>query len=201
MNVNISTYCTVSNHLVKVNGTEYFEGAPDEPNFLKALYQKLEMSYPKFFKMDDLSKLGVLGVELLKLHNPEISNYLDDEIGLVFQTSKGCISSDLSHQEKVNKKSPSPSIFVYTLANIVIGEISIKNKWFGESILFIAEENDTSSTINYLKSLILTNKSKCCILGIIDAYDNKTELKMALITKQELGIALNEQNLKAIFEK
>ena len=103
MNVNISTYCTVSNHLVKVNGTEYFEGAPDEPNFLKALYQKLEMSYPKFFKMDDLSKLGVLGVELLKLHNPEISNYLDDEIGLVFQTSKGCISSDLSHQEKVTK--------------------------------------------------------------------------------------------------
>ena len=40
------------------------------------------------------------------------------------------------------KELPSPSVFVYTLPNIMIGEICIRNHFKGESFFFISENPD-----------------------------------------------------------
>ena len=56
---------------------------------------------------------------------------------LIKQNEHSCLETDIEHQEEVNKQKASPAVFVYTLPNIVIGEISIRNKWFGESAFFL----------------------------------------------------------------
>lgn len=202
MSLTIQTYCTIHAGTVKVNDKVVFDGATVETDFLKGLYQFLEMNYPKFFKMDNLSKLGVLGVELLKKEDLSLTNLEDDELGMVFQSEKGCLESDLQHQERVNNQSPSPAVFVYTLANIVIGEISIRNKWFGESIFFIEKESELSALISYSKSLILTGKSSCCLVGVIESFNDQHELVMALITRDNgTGMPFDQANLKKIMSK
>ncbi len=210
MNLNISTYCSIENGSVAVNGTEVYNGKSSEETFLKGLYQHLEMNYSKFYKMDNLSKLGVLGIEILKNNHKELYEMEDDAIALVFQSEKGCLESDLEHQAKVDSKSPSPAVFVYTLANIVIGEISIRNKWFGESIFFIEKEEEKngiketelSTLINYSKSLILTGKSKVCIVGVLESYKNEHSLNLALVLPEANNkIELNEIKLKKIFSR
>jgi hypothetical protein len=43
--------------------------------FIKALYKKETISYPKFYKMDNLSKLGFLGAEMLLRDNSFFDRY------------------------------------------------------------------------------------------------------------------------------
>src|SRR5690349_16349151 len=54
-----------SNCIIK-NGLSIFERTTEDlPGFLQVAYQFLDIKYPKFYKMDNLSKLGWLGTEVL----------------------------------------------------------------------------------------------------------------------------------------
>jgi len=62
----ISSYCVIENNSIAVNGEKQFEidnGSFSE--FAKAAYKKFEIDYPKFFKMDNLSKLAFLTSEII----------------------------------------------------------------------------------------------------------------------------------------
>ena len=107
------------------------ESSPGE--FFTAAYRYFNISYAKFFKMDNLCKLGFLASELL-LQGKNISEvYRGDEVGLLLSNAGSSIDTDRNHQKSISKRDeyfPSPSVFVYTLANIVIGEICIRHKLF-----------------------------------------------------------------------
>ncbi|HEY9194837.1 MAG TPA: hypothetical protein VIM77_01185, partial [Mucilaginibacter sp.] len=64
--LNITAHCVISNNVVYSNGNPVYEhkGA-DIGAFLLAVYQQFEVKYPKFYKMDNLSKLGLLATEVL----------------------------------------------------------------------------------------------------------------------------------------
>ena len=62
----IKSFCTIQNNQVSLNGEVIFSTEPTAfSDFSKKTYQHLEVNYPKFFKMDNLSKLAFLGAELL----------------------------------------------------------------------------------------------------------------------------------------
>lgn len=180
MKLCLTTYCTIDKQTAKLNG-EIVYTASESENFLKEIYKTMELDYSKFYKMDNLSKLGLLGVELLLQKRPELKSLKNDEVGVVLQGRMGCMDSDVLHQSEVNRKSPSPAVFVYTLPNIVIGEISIRNKWYGESIFFIGKNNEFSSLVSYTKSLILSGKSKCCIVGFVDSFEGNHQLSLGVV--------------------
>ena len=100
----------------------------------------------------------------------------------------------------MNEKSPSPAIFVYTLSNIVIGEISIRNKWFGESSLFIEKSGDYSTIYQFAKLQLNLNKSQACIIGFIDSFNDQHKLGFSVIKKNGNGEEFTEGNLNKIFE-
>lgn len=200
MSINIKTYCHISNYSVTVNGADLDGLNVDTDDILKEIYQHLAIDYPKFYKMDNLSKLGVLGVELLKNSAAFLLDLKEDELGIVLQTEKGCLESDMNHQARVDEKSPSPAIFVYTLSNIVIGEISIRNKWFGESIMFINTEDDLAGVIRHSTSLIDINKAQACLIGTVDSFEGQHNLNLAIVDKNGVGPDFNLENLKHIFE-
>ena len=62
----IQCYCTIQNNEIILNGDVVLKLEPTTfSDFSKKAYQNFEMNYPKFFKMDNLSKLAFLGAELL----------------------------------------------------------------------------------------------------------------------------------------
>jgi hypothetical protein len=68
---------------------------------------------------------------------------------------------------------PSPSVFVYTLPNILIGEICIKHQVKGENAFFVSEEFDSEQINNYVTSLFNQGKINACICGWVELLREK----------------------------
>ena len=58
--------CRIEKESIYLNGEEVFTATGEDfSSFAKGAYRHLELNYPKFFKMDKLSKLAFLGAEYL----------------------------------------------------------------------------------------------------------------------------------------
>ena len=51
---------------VVVNGVSRDVPTAEDGNWTKALYTKLELSYPKFYKMDSLAKMAFLSLQMME---------------------------------------------------------------------------------------------------------------------------------------
>ena len=107
---------------------------------LMELYRQQVGDYPKFFKMDTLCKLGFLLTELLVAGEPDRFRPREDRAVLVF-SREGCVANDRNYAVTM-ADFPSPALFVYTLPNIVSGEVCIRNKYAGESSAYVLERYD-----------------------------------------------------------
>ncbi len=150
-------------------------GAPSlvhtEENWLKAAYQQLEVDYPKFYKMDVLSKMAFICVEHLKKNGPE-NWFVSEKTPQIIANANASTYTDFQFIESYqNGKSPSPSLFVYTLPNIVTGELAIRNKWYGQNWFFIIEELDWIFLEQQI-SLNLYDYSGYLICGWTDVRDS-----------------------------
>ncbi len=175
----ISKHIEISPESLKVDGKQVLKG-DGETSFVKQMYSHYELKYPKFHKMDLLCKLGVLASDVA-LKELDISQYADDDIALIFNNSDSSLESDVKHQEAVNALEPSPAVFVYTLANIVMGEISIRNKWYGEQFFTVSEKPDIDFLYKQVKSLFNNKKAKACFIGIINSLGDDYSCKLIFI--------------------
>jgi hypothetical protein len=105
--------------------------------FSRVIYKHYGMDYSKFYKMSPLSKLGFLAAELL-LSGEELSGIDPSRISVFLANRSSSLHTDAIYQDSVASK-PSPAIFVYTLPNIVIGEICIRHGITGEGIFLVQE--------------------------------------------------------------
>ena len=64
MRLSVISYCRITNNKVIFNGKDLSVQRTDA-SWLNDIYRSLNISYPKFFKMDNLSKAGFLASELL----------------------------------------------------------------------------------------------------------------------------------------
>ncbi len=199
MSVKFTTYSRIREGRASINEVVFYES--DDTDFLKGLYKRLDLNYSKFYKMDQLSKLGLLAVELILTKRPDLTNLRDDAIAMVFQSENGCLETDVNHQNDVNRETASPAVFVYTLSNIVIGEISIKNKWYGESIFFIEKSGELKNLLNHSKSLILTGKAEVCFLARLEAFDDRLEADLVMIEDVKGGVDLTLDNFRKYFDE
>ena len=115
---------------------------------LSALYRAYVKDYPKFFKMDLLSKLGVIATELLVKDEPGRFTPREDRAVLLLSHS-GPLCDDCNYQKTISGDDyfPSPALFVYTLANIVTGEIAIRNKYEGDTTAYGLEAFDPAQLV------------------------------------------------------
>lgn len=129
---------------VKVDG-KVIMMRDSESEFVTRIYREFVGGYPKFYKMDGLSQLGFVAAELL------LSGIEDkSEFGVSLVTRCGCLFTDLAFIETVAHNSnfyPSPSLFVYTLPNIVAGEIAIRHGIYGETCVYMANDRDEAEVI------------------------------------------------------
>lgn len=117
---------------------------PSDRGILFDLYQKYAKGYSKFFKMDMLSQLGFIGAEILLQRYP-LTTEQHEDCALIFGNSCSSIKNDMDYLKTISSSDnyyPSPSLFVYTLPNIVTGEIAIRHKLYGETCFYVLENKE-----------------------------------------------------------
>lgn len=142
-------------------------------SLLTSLYKQMIGDYPKFYKMDGLSRLGFVASEILL--NAE-KGETDEERAIIFFNHSSSIASDRNYKESIKDKDnyfPSPSIFVYTLPNIVTGEIAIRNHFQGETSFFILPDKDEKMMEEILQASCRDAQSKSFLTGWIDYEDER----------------------------
>ena len=210
----ITNWCKISNQSVTVNNKKevFEENFPNFAAFIKNLYKKGQISYPKFYKMDNLSKLGFLGAEILLSESDVLKKYGTEEIGVIMANSSSSLDTDLDYQELIRDKSnyfPSPAVFVYTLPNILIGEICIRHKIKGENAFLISEEFNSNLIYNYVNELFTRNRVDSCFCGWVEVMGDKFNAFCVLVEKagratppEATGfkpIVFNNENLNFLF--
>lgn len=167
----------------------------ESSDFLSSLYEKLDINYPKFFKMDALCKLGIAATHVL-LKDFDKAAYQPGELGIVLSNRSGSIEADINYFES-SRSYPSPSLFVYTLPNIVIGEISIRYGFKGENAFFISERFDADWMVFYVNNLMQYQGIKACICGWVDVENDEYDARFFLIELgKENGLNFTADNLR-----
>ena len=153
-------------------------------SLLTSLYKQMIDDYPKFYKMDGLSRLGFVASEILLNTEKEET---EEEKAIIFFNHSSSIASDRNYKESIKDKDnyfPSPSIFVYTLPNIVTGEIAIRNHFQGETSFFILPDKDERLMEEILQASCRDAQNKSFLTGWIDYEDERhfeAELKICRI--------------------
>jgi hypothetical protein len=201
INQHITAHCVISNNVVYSNGKAMFENREADVNaFLLSVYQHLEAKYPKFYKMDNLAKLGFLASEVLLKDSAISEKYGDNAIGIVLTNSNSSLDADIKYYDQA-KTAASPALFVYTLPNIVIGEISIKNKFKGENAFFVFDAFDAAFVEQYVAYLLNNNILQACICGWVDLLkdDYKAVLYLVEQYESETSVPFTADNMNKIY--
>ncbi len=104
------------------------------------LYRTHVGDYPKFFKMDSLARLGFVASEILLKDSPKA------DYGVLLFNRSSSLADDTAFQATIQNRSnwfPSPALFVYTLPNIVTGEIAIRNHFQTETNFMVLDAPHT----------------------------------------------------------
>lgn len=137
---------------------------------LTELYRSRVNDYPKFFKMDELSKLGFIASELLLQAAGSRHQDSDDRAVILFNRSSS-VCNDRKYQATIQEGDnyyPSPSLFVYTLPNIVTGEIAIRNGWYGETAFYVLDHYDAALIQATIEASLRDGTTQSALCGWLD---------------------------------
>ena len=184
MAVQILASCQIDPGKVLVNDRLVFSSETDQASvFFVEAYQHLGISYPKFFKMDRLCQLAILGSEYL--FGAIDVKFDEEELALYFVCGRSSLDSDLRHQALINEGgNVSPAVFVYTLPNILLGELAIKNRWYGENLLILEPDFSLENWLEEAGLLISSGKARFCLGGWVDVCGEEFQLKMYLVAPE-----------------
>lgn len=203
----IYDYCTIENNEIVLNGTSIFKIEPTTfADFSKQAYRNFEINYPKFFKMDSLSKLAFLGAELLlksELSDNELAKQIENNTALVLANKSSSLDTDVKYQESISDKEnyyPSPAVFVYTLPNICLGEISIRHQLKSENSFFIFDTFNSEFISNYANTLLNSNKAETVLCGWVEFFNEEYKSFLCLIGKEKNQKYQNE-TIETLYNK
>jgi hypothetical protein len=196
----VTSYCSVRNHQLKLNGNTLLARETELPftDFIKSAYDLNAASYLKFFKMDDLCKLAFVASETLLKNRKLSEQYGSENVSLVFANKSSSLDTDIKYYQTV-KEFPSPSLFVYTLPNIMLGEISIRQKFKGKNAFFIFQAFQADFLCNYATRLINDQKAKAVVIGWVELLKNEYDAFLCLAEDAEAGTALTTENLSKLY--
>lgn len=192
----IRKYCHVTNRSATVNGEAIpVADAAKDGTFLTALYRSLQIDYPKFFKMDSLSKLGFLASELvLRDEKPRFTPR--EDVAVICFNRSSSLATDTLYQATIQREGsyyPSPSLFVYTLPNIVAGEIAIRNKFFGETSFYVCEEWSAQQALRATRHALSDGRTRAVLAGWVECFEEACEAFMVLVdTQNQPGVPVDE---------
>jgi len=180
LGISLETYSRIKDDEVHINGELFHQHTGDQP-FMRSLYRLMGVTHPKFFKMDALSQLGFLGSEMTLIRS-KMEQYENDEIAILFSNRSSSLPTDFQYNKTLKSGIASPSLFVYTLPNIEVGEICIRHKLYGENNFFISERFDAKLLLDQCEALFQDNATKAVLIGWTEISEDKQDGFFAFIT-------------------
>lgn len=174
-----------------MNGNIIFEDNETEFSaFIKAAYIHLEVAYSKFFKMDNLSKLAFMAADVL------LKDETDKNLAIVLSNKASSLDTDRKYQKSISDTDafyPSPAVFVYTLPNICMGEISIKHGLHSENAFFIYDKFNPSALKDYANCLLNDGHTKKVLCGWVDIDNGKYDAFLYVVSKKGIFAHTTEE--------
>lgn len=172
------------------------KGSSDIP---LAVYQQAGINYTKFFKMDPLSRVAFLATELLL---PAVMHVDKHRIATVISTGSGCLEVDKKFEESRHSLA-SPALFVYTLPNIMLGEIDIRHGFKGEQMCTVSEKPDPAWLAFYVSDLLQYRGTQACLCGHVEAAADIVSATLLWVSKAPpvpgTALPFTLANLESIF--
>ncbi len=173
---------TIRPGVVERDGTVIFNSSEtDFAPFIREAYKNLGDNNMKFYKMDDLCKLGYVAAGYLLKE----TDYQPEEIGIILANASSSLDTDCKHQTLISKegdKVASPAVFVYTLPNVVLGEICIRHKIKGENTFFVCPHYEPDSLEDYARIVMAKGKLRTCIIGWCELMDGQYQAEFKQLT-------------------
>lgn len=150
-----------------------------QSSLLTALYKQIMGNYPKYYKMDGLCRLGFIASELLLKAERDEGSFTEDinkTRAIVFFNRSSSIASDKKYLASIVEKDnyfPSPSVFVYTLPNIVTGEIAIRNGYHGETSFYILPHKNELLMQDIIETTFMDEQTTSVLTGWLDYEDSE----------------------------
>jgi hypothetical protein len=185
----ITHYCIIRDQSIIRDGKVLFTAKGSSLNeFLLDAYTFLKVDYPKFYKMDNLSKLGFLAAEVLLKDRTLVNDYAAESVAVVLSNAHSSQDTDMRYAASARTMA-SPALFVYTLPNIVAGEICIRHKIKGENAFFIAPAFDPELMADYTAMVLSPDAGTgACIGGWVDVLGEHHDVFLYLQEKNKPGL-------------
>lgn len=175
----ITSFCKIKDmQVTSGEGSTQFN-TESVDGFSSMVYESVDVEYPKFYKMDMQSRLGFLASEIL-LKNASLQEI--EMTALVLSNADGSTDSDIRFNTSIQAMA-SPALFVYTLPNIVAGEICIRHSLKGENAFFVTPEFDTRLMADYVDSLLDHTGTNACIAGWVNVIGEQHDVLLYLVQK------------------
>lgn len=188
-------YVALNQGFVSVNG-RVLEHEETGNALLSELYRAHIADWPKFFKMDTLSKAGFVASELLFKETGNrrcgTEEFIQNQAIVLFG-STASLCADRNYQETIQDKEnyyPSPALFVYTLPNIVTGEIAIRNHFRGETSFYVLDDADASQMAFHLACAFDDPVTESILTGWVDSsWNDDFQAFMTIIRREDASDA------------
>lgn len=184
VNADVLRTVLVESSRILLNDKEVYSSESDDfQDFIRSAFKTVCAPNMKFYKMDSLSKLGYVASEVL-LDGIE---YGEEDCGLILSGVYGSLDTDIRHQQIIDTEtdaSASPAVFVYTLPNVVEGEISIRHHIKGENTWFWSDDRTLSDVREYAVLSMSAQDMKYCIVGHIDFLNGRYFAKFELLVRR-----------------
>ena len=187
----ITSYASVKAGKALLNGSLFLESNVNGGfhDFSRLLYRKLNLQYPKFFKMDNLCKLALLTSEMMWQEN-DITQVVDgSRLAIILGNRASSLDTDRIFMDSIADAGnyfPAPAVFVYTLPNIMIGEICIKKKITGENAFFIFDRFDAVAIFDVVEEMLVNKRAEACLCGWCDYDNGNADAFFMLVEKKEI---------------
>jgi 3-oxoacyl-(acyl-carrier-protein) synthase len=121
----------------------------------------------RFGRMDLLSRLGLMAVELLDAGFETLEPARRDAVGVCVETCSGCTATDAQFLQ-----TPLAGIFAYTLPSTVLGEICIRHRFRGP-ILCLLPVSGQGGSLEAAMGWLNRGEADACVCVACDLMDKK----------------------------
>lgn len=201
----ISRYVHLHNSTLYVNGEELQQDhSLNNRDFVLKSFKETGSNYPKFYKMDALSKATFLAAHHLLEGREEEIRQAGDQTAILLSNAASSLDTDLKHLADIEDKSnyyPSPSVFVYTLPNIGLGEICIRYGIKGENCFYVFENFQADFLAKQSEDLMQNNLAQIVIGGWCEVFENEMDIFLFLTENSNKGLPLDFDTLNKLYSK
>lgn len=176
--------CRIEQGQIWIDDIVRFTGSStDFSTFIREAYKSLERPYARFQKMDPFSRIGYVAAEFLL---DGIEKAPASQIAILAENAAASLDTDWQHQQNINtlgSNGASPALFVYTLPNVMLGEICIRHQIKGENTFYIAKQPNIEALKEQAEWLMANADMQQVIICWCELLHDHYQLTMELLEK------------------